>query len=237
MPMPTERPLGGDDFAVGDDSLLGGTDDIGFGDSIGMDTGGAPFADLEEPAPTARPKKKAARRSPLMVALLILLFLLAGGYWAYSSFFSKGFDPDKIFALFSGNEDPLANLENAEMKTHYYYVVNREAGKILVLEGVVINHSKYDKGRIKVKVSLYDKGGKTLGTSESYCGNILDLNELETLPQKEIVKLLSVEAGKKFDNAHIKSNESIPYMLVVFSVPKGTDGFVVSVVGAQNVGK
>jgi hypothetical protein len=231
------RTTTSDDFGIGDDSLLGAKDDLGFSDSIGIETHDAPFGDIEEPTPIARPKKKAARRSPLMVALLILLFLLAGGYWAYSTYFAEGFDPDKVLSLFSGNEEPLANLENAEMKMHYYYAMNNEAGKILVLEGVVVNHSEFDKGRIKVKVTLYDKGGETLGTSESYCGNILDLQELETLPTKDIVKLLSVEAGKKFDNAHIKSNESIPYMLVVFSVPEGTEGFVVTVVGAQNVGE
>ncbi len=240
-PIPASQPIAGttagNDFAIGDDSLLGGKDDLGFSDSIGIESRDAPFGDMEEPMPMARTKKKAARRSPLTVAALILLFLLAGGYWVYSAYFSKGFDPEKILSLFSGTEDPLANLENAEMKMHYYYVVNSQAGKILVLEGAVINHSTYDKGRIKVKVTLYDKNGKALGTSESYCGNVLELKELETLPKKDIIKLLSVQSGKKFDNAHIKSNESIPYMLAVFSVPAGTEGFVVTVVGAQNVGE
>jgi predicted Zn finger-like uncharacterized protein len=240
-PIPAARPTAGktmnDDFGIGDDSMLGGKDDLGFGDSIGINTEHDPFADIGEPVPVARKKKKATRRSPLMVALLILLFLAAGGYWVYSTYLSKGFDPEQILSLFSSNEDPLANLENAEMKMHYYYVMNGELGKILVLEGMVVNHSKYEKGRVKVRLTLYDKSGKELGNTESYCGNILDVHELETLPKADIVKLLSVEAGKKLNNAQLKSNESIPYMMVVFSVPEGTDGFVVTVVGAQNVGK
>jgi predicted Zn finger-like uncharacterized protein len=240
-PIPVEpSPAGGgmtDDFGIGGDSLLGGNDGLGFSGPIGMDASSEPFDDFEEPAPITRAKKKGTRRSPLTVALLILLFLCAGGYWAYSTYFSEGFDPDKALSLFSGSEDPLANLENAEMKMHYYFVMNQDIGKILVLEGMVINHSEYEKGRIKVRLTLYDKGGKELTHTESYCGNILDLSELETLPKAEITKLLSVEGGKKLSNAHIKSNESIPYMLVVYSVPKGTDGFVVTVVEAQNVGK
>jgi predicted Zn finger-like uncharacterized protein len=240
-PIPAARPAAGktmnDDFGISDDSLLGGKDDLGFGDSIGIDTGHDPFADIEEQVPVTKKKKKTTRRSPLTVALLILLFLAGGGYWVYSTYLSKGFDPEQILSFFSSNEDPLANLENAEMKMHYYYVVNGELGKILVLEGMVVNHSKYEKGRVKVRLTLYDKSGKELGNTESYCGNILDLHELETLPKADIVKLLSVEAGKKLNNAQIKSNESIPYMMVVFSVPESTDGFVVTVVGAQNVGK
>lgn len=240
-PVSTAQPaadkLPDDDFGIGDDSPLGGKDDLGFGGPIGIDTPHEPFGDIEEQFPITRKKKSPARRSPLTVALVILLFLFAAGYWAYSTYFSKGFDPEQIFSLFSGNEDPLANLENAEMKMHYYYIVNEQVGKVLVLEGMVVNHSKYEKGRIKVRLTLYDKGGNELGNSESYCGNILDLHELETLPKADITKLLSVEAGKKLSNAHIKSNESIPYMVVVFSVPEGTDGFVVTIVGAQNVGK
>jgi len=226
-----------DDFGSGDDGLLGGRDDLSFGDSVGMDSVGEPSPDLDEPVPTARTKKKSTRKNPLTVALLILLLLLAGGYWAYSTYFSEGFDPEKLLSLFSSTEDPLANLENAEMKMRYYYVMNQQLGKILVLEGNVINHSTKEKGRIKVSLSLYDNSGKEIGSAESYCGNVLDLSELETLSQAEITKLLSVEAGKKFDNAHIKPNGSIPYMVVVFSVPENTDGFVVTVVGAQNVGE
>ncbi len=240
-PIPAARPAAGkmmdDDFGISDETLSGGKDDLGFGDSIGIDTGHEPFGDIEDQTPITRTKKKATRRSPLTVALLILLFLLAGGYWVYSTYLSKGFDPEQILSIFSRSEDPLANLENAEMKMHYYYVMNGELGKILILEGMVVNHSKYEKGRIKVRLTLYDKSGKELGISESYCGNILSLDELETLPKVEIVKLLSVEAGKKLSNAHIKSNESIPYMVVVFSVPEGTDGFVVTIIGAQNVGE
>lgn len=241
-PAAAARPASGnvipDDFGIGDGSLSGGGGDLGFGDSMGIDSGPDVFGDIEEPTPAPQvKKKKAGRRSPLTVALLILVFLLAAGYWAYSTYFSQGVDPDKILSLFSSTEDPLANLENAEMKMHYYYVVNRDLGKILVLEGTVINHSTVGKGRIKVRLTLHDKSGKEIGNTESYCGNVLELSELETLPRADITKLLSVESGKKFNNAHIKANESIPYMLVVFSVPEQTEGFVVSVVGAQNVGE
>lgn len=226
-----------DDFDMGGDGLLGGKNDLGFGDATGIDSIGEPFPDIDEPTPVSRSKKKTARRSPLTVALLILLFLLAAGYWAYSTYFSEGFDPEKVLTLFSSNEDPLAHLENAEMKMNYYYVMNQQIGKVLVLEGVVINHSTVEKGRIKVRLGLYDQGGTEIGKSESYCGNVLDLSQLETLSQAEITKLLSVEAGKNFDNAHIKPNGSIPYMVVVFSVPEKTDGFVVTITEAQNVGE
>ncbi len=236
-PQPTAPGDIPDDFEIGGDALLGGKNDIGFGDSIGIDSVGEPFADIEGSAPISRAKKKTARRNPLMVALLILVFLLAAGYWAYSTYFSEGFDPEKVLTLFSSNEDPLANLENAEMKMHYYYVMNQQLGKVLVLEGAVINHSSIEKGRIKVRLSLYDKSGKEIGNSESYCGNVLELPELETLSKAEITKRLSLEAGKKFDNAHIKPNGSIPYMVVVFSVPDETDGYVVTIIEAQNVGE
>jgi predicted Zn finger-like uncharacterized protein len=220
----------GDDFGVG-----GG--DLGFGGpvDIGMDDTG--LGDIAEPVPTQRPKKKAKRTSPLMVALLIILFLAAGGYYVYSTYFAEGFDPAQLLSLFSGKEDPLGNFENVENKMEYYYVENREVGKILILQGTIINHADVPKGRIKVRVSLYDKTGKTLATSESYCGNILDITELETLPKKEISRLLLVQTGKAFDNALIKPKGSIPYMLAVFSVPQETDGYNITIVEAQIVGK
>ncbi len=237
-PQPGKAKTIGDDFPMGNDDFLGNKGgDIGFGDSVGIGMDDSGIGDIEEPKLIKKPKKKASRTSPMMVAVLIIFLLAAVGYYGYTTYFAKGFDPVKLLSLFSGKEDPLAGFENVETKMQYYYVENKEIGKIFVVEGAILNHSEVPKGRIKVRVTFYDKAGKEIGRSESYAGNILDLGQLEALPRTEITKLLSVEAGKKFNNALIKPAESIPYMLVVFSVPKNTDGYNVTVVDAQVVGK
>jgi hypothetical protein len=222
----------------------GGGLDMGGPLDMGMDMEplgdiGAPLGDIEDvPSFAKTPKKaKAQRRSPLLVALFIVFLMVAAAYFGYNTFFGgEEFDITTISYLFKGKEDPMEGLKVVEDKINYFYVINNEAGKALVIEGLVLNNSNQAKGHIKVALKLYDKNGTELKQRGAFCGNILSVEELESLSKGEINKILSNETGLNFDNAHIKSKATVPFMVVIFGIPENTDNFKIEIVTAENVG-
>ncbi len=241
-----DEGVAGDSTFGNEAKIKGGGGGFDIGDSLdmGMDVEplgeiGAPLGGIEESPRFARtPKRaKAQRRSPLLVALFIVFLMTAAAYFGYKTFFGgEEFDITTISYLFKGKEDPMEGLKVVEDKINYFYALNNEAGKVLVIEGLVLNDSNLAKGHIKVVLKLYDKNGSELKQRNAFCGNILSVEELESLSKGEIDKILSNETGLNFDNAHIKSKATVPFMVVIFGIPENTDNFKIEIVEAKNVG-
>jgi len=238
------------DFSFDDFNKKGGGsipgNSLDFGDSIDFNAGAKtnagfdePFPSMEEPYMTKVQSRKAraSRTSPVAVALFIVFLLAVGSYFVYSTFFGgEKFDISTVMSLFQKEVDPLDGLSVVEKKLDYFYAINKEVGKILVIKGEVINKSEYPKGRIKVKVVLFNNGGKELKNREVYCGNVLTLEELENLSKEDINKTLEKAEGMKTDNMRVKPGGSIEFMFVIFGIPEDTDTFNIDITGAQNVG-
>lgn len=234
------------DLGFGDDELItSGEDDFAVGDSLsfesksidtdfGFDDGGTTLPGDQ----LIMPRKKGSRRSPLFVGLGILLVLIAGVYFVSNIFLEDGVS--ELLTLvenFGRREvDPLEKLTIVQNKITHYYINNSEKGRTLVVEGVVINNSEVPKGQIQVRLTLYDSTGAGIGTYTSYCGNILTVTELETLPGNQIRARLDQPTGDEMINARLDPGTPIKFMLVIFDIPKNTAGYDVIVVNAQNVG-
>jgi hypothetical protein len=220
---------GGDDFAVGDSlSFDGKSLDTDFG----FDAGGATLPGDR----IISGKKQKKRRSPLVVALVILLVLVGGIYIASTVLFDDGVGTLLTFMDNFGtrNVNPLDGLEVVSNNITHYYVNNYEAGKVLVVEGVVRNNNpKVPRGHIKVLLTLYDANGTEIGNAVSYCGDVLTIEELERLSQDEIRTYFSQPKGA---GLRVDPGTTVPYMLVVFNLPENTGGFNVIVTNAENVG-
>lgn len=241
-----DEGVAGDSIFGNEAEIKGGEGGLDMGDSFGMGMDveplgevGAPLGEITESHQFARTPKKAKtkRRSPLLVALFIVFLMTAAAYFGYKSFFnSEEFDISTMSYLFKGKEDPMEGLKVVEDKVNYFYIINNETGKALVIEGVVLNNSNLAKGRIEVTLKLFDKNGNELKKRNAFCGNILSVEELESLSKGEIDKILSNETGLNFDNAHIKSKATVPFMVVIFGIPENTDNFKIEIVDAENVG-
>ena len=234
------------DLGFGEDELItSGEGDFTVSDSLsfdskpidtdfGFDDGGTALPGDQ----LIMPKKKGSRRSPLLVGLGIFLVLLAGVYFVSNIFLEDGVS--ELLTLvenFGRREvDPLEKLNVVQNKITHYYIHNSEKGKALVVEGVVINNSEVPKGQIQVRLTLYDSSGAGLGTYTAYCGNILTVNELESLPGNQIRARLDQPTGDEMINARLDPGKAIKFMLVIFNVPESTAGYDVIVFSAQNVG-
>ncbi|MBN1573416.1 MAG: zinc-ribbon domain-containing protein [Deltaproteobacteria bacterium] len=230
-------PLGGGGdsaFEFESESKVGGG--IGMGGGLDLDMGGDSLRDLgmEPTEGLSSAKMKRSRRSPLMVALLIVLIITLGAYFVFKAMGGGKLDLESLTKMFAGTKNPLDGLMIDETKLSHYYTENNQAGKILVVEGMVLNASEIPKGQIRVMLKLYDEGGKVIKSSQSYCGNILNLSELMNLPKDRITKDLNKKVNPA--NARVGPKTSINFILVIFDMPDTSSYFDVEIVGAENVG-
>ena len=123
-------------------------------------------------------------------------------------------------------------FSNTSSQTHYFRD-NKEAGKILIITGLV-HHSYPDPHSfIKVRGILSGGEGKVLADRFIYAGNILTEVELATKPILEIQSLLNSCSGQGNLNANIKPNIEIPFMVVFDEIPQGMEGYRIEVVGSE----
>jgi hypothetical protein len=94
-------------------------------------------------------------------------------------------------------------------------------GTIRVLEGTAINRSAFPMTRIKVKGEITDAYTVVLGVRESYCGNLLNADELATMTEDQIQKELSNPQGSDVSNDRVLPQGRIPYMIVFTREPAG----------------
>lgn len=230
-------PLGdGDDSAFEFEPTPSSGDGLDMGGDIGLDMGGniSDGLDMEMTDEFTPKKAKKSRRSPLMVALLIVLVITLGAYFAFKAMGGGALNLESISKLIAGNKNPLDGLEIDETKVSHYYTVNNQVGKILVVEGVVLNTSDVPKSQIKVMIKLYDENQEIIKNSQSYCGNILNLSELKSLSKNQITKDLNKKVNPA--NARVEPKTSINFILVIFDVPNKSHYFDVEIVSAENVG-
>lgn len=230
-------PLGeGGDTAFEFESTSASDGDLEMGGNIALDMGGGLSGgmDMEMTEEFAPKKMKKSRRSPLLVALLIVLVITLGAYFAFKALGGGELNLESLSKLVAGNKNPLDGLKIDETKVSHYYTVNNQAGKILVVEGVVLNTSEIPKGQIKVIIKLYDENQKIIKNTQAYCGNILNLSELKSLSKNQITKDLNKKVNPA--NARVEPKASINFILVIFDIPNKSHYFDIEIVGAENVG-
>ena len=115
------------------------------------------------------------------------------------------------------------------------FVNNLTMGTIRVLEGTAINRSSYPMTRIKVKGEVTDAYTVVLGVRESYCGNLLNADELVTMTEDQIQKELSNPQGSDVSNDRIVPQGRIPFMIVFTREPAGVVKAFATPVGAERL--
>ena len=168
---------------------------------------------------------------------LIYLFivLLIGG--VYITFFAAGgwqTTFEKIFGMSKKSEEVgPAQVDLTDVRQRL--VTNTTMGTIRVLEGTAINHSAFPMTRIKVKGEVTDANTVVLGVKESYCGNLLNADELATMTEDQIQKELSNPQGSDVSNDRIMPQGQIPFMIVFTREPAGVVKAFATPVGAERL--
>ena len=168
-------------------------------------------------------------------AVYLLIVLLMGG--VYFTFFAETdwqTSFEKIFGMSKKSEEVgPAQVDVADVRQRL--VSNLTMGTIRVLEGTAINHSSYPMTRIKVKGEVTDAYTVVLGVRESYCGNLLNPDELATMTEDQIQKELSNPQGSDVSNDRIMPQGRIPFMIVFTREPAGVVKAFATPVGAERL--
>lgn len=180
-----------------------------------------------------RPAGKTRGRSRLPLILLVLILLavtVAGGVYF--------FRPD-LFSLAglagtpAGPATPAASegvksiaLENVRQ----YFVPNEKDGQLFIVEGKAVNNFPEARDHIRLRASLFDKGGNVVESMEFMCGNVVSLYQLQVSSRADIEKALSANVGILTHNTNVQPGASVPFMVVFFHAPETVEEFGLEVI-------
>ena len=168
-----------------------------------------------------------------MVYLLIVL-LMGGVYFTFLAETDWQTSFERIFSMSKKSEEVgPAQVDIADVRQRL--VNNLTMGTIRVLEGTAINRSPYPMTRIKVKGEVTDAYTVVLGVRVSYCGNLLNADELATMTEDQIQKELSNPQGSDVSNDRIVPQGRIPFMIVFTREPAGVVKAFATPVGAERL--
>ncbi len=189
--------------------------------------------------PTAGGAPSRGRKIKKLLAVLGIVCLATllgyGGYKVFSSF--RG--GKQTTAPAGPTAAELAQQELAErlaLKNVRQYMVtnNDKAGRMMVVEGKVINNFTVPKDLIKLEVTLYDDKGKALAVKEQYCGITLSLFQLQILSKKELEDALNNRLDILSNNTNILPKKDVPFITVFFNPPETAYELGVKIVDAKD---
>jgi predicted Zn finger-like uncharacterized protein len=183
---------------------------------------------LEHPPESAgkdATKTKTGRRKAL--AVLLLAFGLAGGLLGY---------------IWYGRQTPAPAPEDVAQKVarltmrnvRQYYVDNEKVGKIMVIEGKVVNEFPRPKALIAVEAAIYDKDKKPLSVKKQMDGTQLSLFQLQVLSEKEMESFLNNKIEILSNNISVPQGGEVPFMVLFYAPPPGVAEFGVRIVDVQD---
>jgi predicted Zn finger-like uncharacterized protein len=114
-------------------------------------------------------------------------------------------------------------------------VANGSLGIIRVVEGTAVNQAVHPMTRIRIRGEIVGDGGVLLGERESYCGNLLTVDELATMTEDQLQKELSNPQGSDVSNDRIAPKGQIPFMIVFAREPVGVVKTFVVPSGAERL--
>jgi len=190
--------------------------------------------DDELPPSSLSSRKKSGSQFPLLVIVgAIILVISLAGFGVY--FFSgpKAFSSVGLGFLVDwygdkGKEEGSISLRNVTAG----YTSNTAAGELFVIRGEAVNNYKKPRASIQVKVTVTGPGGVTLVSKSAYSGNSLSAEQLNTLPMAKIEEVMNNQFGDSLANLGLKPGSSIPFVVVVNSVPKVATDYTVQVSGS-----
>ena len=188
----------------------------------------------ELPPSSLSSRKKSGSQFPLLVIVgAIILIISLAGFGVY--FFSgpKAFSSVGLGFLVDwygdkGKEEGSISLKNVTAG----YTTNNTAGELFVVRGEAVNNYKKSRASIQVKVTVTGPGGAALVSKSAYSGNSLSAEQLNTLPMAKIEEVMNNQFGDSLANLGLKPGSSIPFVVVVNSVPKDATDYTVQVSGS-----
>ena len=167
-------------------------------------------------------KKSVGTGKRIWILIVLLVALLIGYFWFYPERGSKIMEVIKSYVpVFKTDQGAVSssvegiNLMNVRQKLIYNVTLKRN---IRVLEGIAENSTPRPVSKIKIAAILYNAEGSLLASTESFGGNIIIDENLESLDADGILAALK---DVKTMEDRIQPKGQIPFMIVFTSEPAG----------------
>lgn len=108
-------------------------------------------------------------------------------------------------------------------------------GQIRVVEGIAVNQADFPISRIVIKGEIVNAYAVILSERSSFAGNILTDDELATLSEEEILKILAQPSGRSNSNDKLLPNGQIPFMIVFTHDPPSQITTRLITIGAERL--
>jgi predicted Zn finger-like uncharacterized protein len=192
---------------------------------------------------TFKPKEtvRRERRGPsrFLALLIVLLLLVFGAFYFWSELGSGGklssyleYPITKITDVW----DQIWGVEKKGLIVGDYGRYEEEVGEVplLVIEGKVINQSRFAKKYVKVRVVIFDQNKAKLAEKETLCGRIISREELKNQPPDFFKGEMVIQPLTERERI-IPSGKSIPFMVAFKDLSSEAKEFSVEIIEAPNL--
>ncbi|MFW5875016.1 MAG: DUF3426 domain-containing protein, partial [bacterium] len=177
-------------------------------------------------APFPAEGRRRGRKVLKALVVLILLGLIGGGAYLYLT-------GQQLPGLMQPAVEDSGNMRIAVSSPDYRIVENEEEGRLLVISGLVTNRYDHPRSHILIRANLLDASGNRVGRAAAYSGNIFEEGELESLDMETINDRLSRKQGQGGVNVSVGPGQSLPYMIVVSSLPDNMESLTVEALSSD----
>lgn len=193
-------------------------------------------------------KVSGQRSLPIFIVLGILILILVIGFLFFSGRpaptalstgeqleGSAGALPGQGDLIETDNEDRAGTkfLTFTRNSQNHFWRQNRDAGQILIITGMVRNSYPEARSFIRLRGHLLGSDNTSLADRFFYAGNIISIDELQTLPADEILARLSIKGGTDGKNMNVPPGAEIPFMVVFDKLPDGMTEYRIDPVGSS----
>jgi predicted Zn finger-like uncharacterized protein len=154
------------------------------------------------------------RSSPLLMVLLIIALLAAGTY---------------VLVRYTGIQIPFVSewlgaktggaVVPVDSSLKGYFVNNATAGALYVVEGQVRNDFSTPRSSIRVTGRIFANGKQFQRAASAYCGNVMTLEELQSLDLAEITRRMNSRSGANNTNLRVAPGALLPFAVVFANLP------------------
>lgn len=175
-------------------------------------------------APSKMPSVPAGRKKgklrPYFLAVIAAVVVVATLFGLFrSGIFSSSSEtasPEKV-ADVKKVEEAAITISSA---TQAYFLENKHAGQLFVVEGEVVNEGHKAVSFILLEGKLYTTDSNVSQSQKAFCGNVTTRDELTNLSITEIQNRMMNREGKNMVNVHVPPQGKVPFTLVFHNLPE-----------------
>jgi predicted Zn finger-like uncharacterized protein len=115
-----------------------------------------------------------------------------------------------------------------------YYRDNKHVGRMLIVQGEVLNTSDHSLVRVLVMGRVYDIRNNPVRQATIYAGPVFTLEQLRSLTLQEMQSFLSQPQDSRGSLYELPAKGTLPFMIVLANLPDNIADYTADVVGWEN---